>query len=76
MNGVEKKVKVKRKIQAPGVRYKTCPTCNGAGQVLKVTNTILGRMQTATTCHVCGGSVQTIEIKPTNADVHVMLLED
>ena len=41
-NGVEKKVKVKRKVQAPGVKYKTCSTCNGQGQVLRVTNTILG----------------------------------
>ena len=24
--GVDKKVKVKRKVQAPGVTYKTCPT--------------------------------------------------
>jgi len=75
-NGVEKKVKVKRKIQAPGVKYKTCATCNGQGQVLKVTNTILGRMQTAATCHVCGGSGQTIESKPTNADAYGMIMED
>ena len=75
-NGVEKKVKVKRKIQAPGVKYKTCTTCNGQGQVLKVTNTILGRMQSAATCHVCGGAGQTIESKPTNADAHGMIMED
>ncbi|WP_339634804.1 DnaJ domain-containing protein, partial [Bizionia echini] len=49
-NGVEKKVKVRRKVQASGTTYKTCSTCNGAGQVKRVTNTILGRMQTATTC--------------------------
>ena len=75
-NGVEKKVKVKRKIQAQGVNYKTCSTCNGQGQVLRVTNTILGRMQSATTCHVCGGTGQTIESKPNNADSHGMILED
>ena len=75
-NGVEKKVKVKRKIQATGVKYKTCSTCNGQGQVLRVTNTILGRMQSATTCHVCGGSGQTIESKPSNADAHGMIMED
>ena len=75
-NGVEKKVKVKRKVQAAGVKYKTCSTCNGQGQVLRVTNTILGRMQSATTCHVCGGSGQTIESKPSNADAHGMILED
>ncbi len=75
-NGVEKKVKVKRKVQAPGVKYKTCSTCNGQGQVLRVTNTILGRMQSATTCHVCGGTGQTIESKPSNADTHGLILED
>jgi len=48
-NGVEKKVKVRRKVQADGVTYKTCPTCNGQGQVTKIQNTILGRMQTAAT---------------------------
>jgi len=75
-NGVEKKVKVKRKLQARGVSYKTCPTCNGAGQVMKITNTILGRMQTATTCHQCGGSGQILESKPNNADAQGMILED
>ena len=75
-NGVEKKVKVKRKIQAPGVSYKTCGTCNGSGQVLRVTNTILGRMQTATTCSSCSGSGQTISSKPANADAQGMILED
>lgn len=67
-NGVEKKVKVRRKVQAPGVTYTTCPTCNGAGQVSKITNTILGRMQTATTCSSCGGSGQTLDERPSDAD--------
>src|SRR5215831_9006719 len=75
-NGVEKKVKVKRKVQAAGVTYKTCPTCNGQGQVLRVTNTILGRMQTATTCHACGGTGQIIDSKPSHADAHGMVMED
>jgi len=75
-NGVEKKVKVKRKIQAEGVSYKTCSTCNGQGQVMRVTNTILGRMQTATTCPSCGGLGQIIDKKPNNADAQGMILED
>ena len=75
-NGVEKKVKVKRKVQAKGVTFKTCPTCNGAGQIMKVTNTILGRMQTAATCHTCGGTGQIIESKPTHADAQGMVMED
>jgi len=67
-HGVEKKVKVKRKKQAAGVTYKTCTTCNGAGQVTKITNTILGRMQTAATCNSCGGSGQIIDKRPKDAD--------
>lgn len=75
-NGVEKKVKVKRKVQAKGVSFKTCPTCNGTGQVMKITNTILGRMQTASTCHSCGGTGQIIESKPNHADAQGMVMED
>ena len=67
-NGVEKKVKVKRKLQADGVTYKTCSTCGGSGQVTKIANTILGRMQTATTCSTCGGSGQVIDHRPSGAD--------
>ena len=75
-NGVEKKVKVKRKVQAPGVSYKTCSTCNGQGQVMRVTNTILGRMQSASTCPTCGGSGQILDRKPAEADSQGMILED
>ena len=75
-NGVEKKVKVKRKIQAPGVSYKTCTTCNGQGQVMRVTNTILGRMQSALTCPSCGGSGQLIDKKPADSDAQGLILED
>lgn len=67
-NGVEKKVKVRRKKQADGVTYKTCGTCGGQGQVMKVTNTILGRMQTAATCSVCSGTGQVIDKRPSDAD--------
>lgn len=75
-NGVEKKIKVKRKVQAKGVSYKTCPTCNGQGQVMRVTNTILGRMQSASTCPQCGGVGQIIENKPKEADAHGMIMAD
>lgn len=74
--GVEKKVKVKRKVQAPGVSYKTCSTCNGQGQVMRVTNTILGRMQSASTCPTCGGSGQLLDHKPANADSQGMITDD
>ncbi|NDV44349.1 molecular chaperone DnaJ [Flagellimonas sediminis] len=75
-HGVEKKVKVRRKVQADGVTYKTCPTCNGTGQIMKITNTILGRMQTATTCSTCGGSGQTIDKRPAGADAQGLIIEE
>lgn len=75
-NGVEKKIKVKRKIQAPGTTYKTCDTCNGTGQVTRVTNTILGRMQTASACPTCGGAGQTIDKKPSGADAHGLMVQE
>jgi len=67
-NGVEKKVKVRRKVKAEGVSFKTCTTCHGNGQVMRVTNTILGRMQTASTCPTCQGAGEVLDKKPKNAD--------
>jgi len=75
-NGAEKKIKVKRKKQANGTTYKTCSTCNGTGQVTRVTNTILGRMQTASPCTACGGSGQMIDSKPSDADAQGMKTEE
>lgn len=75
-NGVEKKIKVKRKVQAPGTTYKTCPTCNGSGQVTRITNTILGRMQTASPCNSCGGAGQIINKKPDGADAQGLIIRE
>ncbi len=75
-NGVEKKIKVKRKVQASGTTYKTCSTCNGTGQVTRVTNTILGRMQTASPCTTCGGSGQMIDQKPADADAQGLKVQE
>jgi molecular chaperone DnaJ len=75
-NGVDKKVKVRRKIQAKGVRYQTCSNCNGQGQVMRVTNTMLGRMQTAVTCPSCQGSGQTISSKPKEADANGLIVKE
>lgn len=72
-NGVEKKVKVKRKVQADGATYKTCPTCNGTGQMTKIANTILGRVQTSTTCSTCGGTGQTLYNRPTGSDAQGLI---
>ena len=75
-NGVDKKIKVKRKVQADGTTYKTCSTCNGSGQVTRITNTILGRMQTATTCNTCGGAGQSINKRPADADAQGLKVKE
>ena len=74
--GVEKNVKVRRKVQADGVSYKTCTTCNGSGQQMRVTNTILGRMQTATTCGTCSGAGEIISNKPNDADAQGLVTKE
>ncbi|HUH26206.1 MAG TPA: DnaJ domain-containing protein, partial [Flavobacterium sp.] len=74
--GVEKKVKVKRKVKAAGVTYKTCTTCNGSGQVMRVQNTILGRMQTSSPCPTCQGSGQLLDHKPTGTDAEGMIVSE
>jgi molecular chaperone DnaJ len=67
-NGVEKKIKVHRLVRAEGVTFKTCPTCQGAGQVKRVVNTMLGQMVSASTCSTCDGSGQIIEKRPPGVD--------
>lgn len=39
----------------PGHQLKTCPQCNGAGQVVSVTRTIFGNIQQASVCPTCRG---------------------
>lgn len=39
----------------PGHDMKTCPTCGGSGQQVKVVSTIFGQIQQATTCGTCKG---------------------
>jgi molecular chaperone DnaJ len=71
-NGVEKKIKVNKFVSCKscsgsgaqgGSAHSSCGTCRGSGQVTQVVNTILGRMQTATTCPACGGEGQIIKDK-------------
>ena len=39
----------------PGHSLKTCPTCQGAGQQVRVVNTMFGAIQQAVTCDTCRG---------------------
>jgi molecular chaperone DnaJ len=73
--GVEKKIKVSRLVNADGVTYNTCETCHGSGQVTRVSNTILGQMQTASPCPHCNGNGKSIDNRPSGTDANGMLKE-
>ena len=73
-NGTEKKIKVHKQVSCKtcdgtGAKdrtsVQTCKTCGGAGAVRRVTNTILGQMQTTSTCPTCNGEGTIITAKCT-----------
>ena len=73
--GVEKKIKVSRLVNAEGVTYTTCGTCHGSGQVTRISNTILGQMQTSSPCPHCNGNGKSIDKRPAGTDANGMLKE-
>jgi molecular chaperone DnaJ len=66
--GVKKKIKVNKLVNAQGVTFKNCQTCNGTGRITRVQQTFIGAMQTQTTCHTCQGAGKMIDSKPADAD--------
>jgi molecular chaperone DnaJ len=71
-SGAEKKIKVTKydtcsacdgSGAADSHSTSSCPTCRGSGQVTRVTNTMLGQMQTTSVCPSCGGEGKTITKK-------------
>jgi len=67
-SGVKKKIKVNKLVNAEGVTFKTCQTCNGTGRIMRVAQTFLGAMQTQSTCPTCQGAGKMIDKKPADAD--------
>ncbi len=74
LNGAEKKLKLKKYVActtcngtgaADSSSFQTCSTCNGHGQVTRIQNTLLGRMQTTAPCPTCGGEGKIITKKCT-----------
>lgn len=72
--GAEKKIKVNKYDTcdscggtgaADPSSLSTCSTCHGSGQVTRLTNTMLGQMQTTAVCPSCGGDGKTITKKCT-----------
>ena len=66
--GVEKKIKVNRLMVDPSTTFKSCPSCQGTGQVRKVMNTMLGQMMSSATCPSCGGAGELVDSKGSGAD--------
>jgi molecular chaperone DnaJ len=63
--GVEHKLKItlqdtcehcKGTTAEPGYELKTCDTCKGSGQTVRVTRTVFGDIQQATVCNTCKGT--------------------
>jgi len=76
VEGVDKKIKVRKLVVADGVTYITCGTCNGSGQVTSISNTILGQMQTSSPCPNCNGNGKSIDKKPSGADQNGMIQKE
>jgi molecular chaperone DnaJ len=74
--GIEKKIKIKRVVVAPGAEFKTCPTCQGQGQVTTVQNTILGQMRSASVCPHCEGAGKRIGNRPSGAGPDGMIRKE
>ena len=70
--GTEKKIKVNKYVPcsncggsgaADNNSMATCTTCRGSGHVTRITNTLLGQMQTTSVCPTCNGEGKTITKK-------------
>jgi molecular chaperone DnaJ len=67
-DGVKKKIKVNKLVNADGVTYKTCDTCKGSGRVTRMAQTFLGAMQTQAACPTCQGAGKKIDHRPSGVD--------
>lgn len=74
-SGTEKKIKVNKYVTcsdcggtgaADNNSISNCPTCRGTGHVTRITNTLLGQMQTTSVCPSCNGEGKTITKKCTS----------
>ena len=66
--GVKKKIKVNKLVNAQGVTFKTCQTCNGTGRITRIQQTFIGAMQTQSICPTCQGAGKVIDTKPGDSD--------
>lgn len=74
--GVTKKIKVQKLVQADGAKYSSCSTCGGTGAVTQVSDTIFGQMQTRRACPTCHGAGQSISERPKGSDQDGMIRKE
>ena len=75
-SGVEKTIKIKRSVVAPGTKFTNCTTCHGHGQVSQISNTILGQMRSSSTCPHCHGSGNIVGNRPSGAGPDGMIKKE
>ncbi len=68
--GITKKIKIKKYVNCDqcngtgaesGTSTKTCPVCNGAGEVRSVSRSVFGQFVNITTCNNCNGEGTVID---------------
>ncbi|MBE6033997.1 molecular chaperone DnaJ [Aminipila sp.] len=68
--GIKKQIQLSKYVEcdkchgtgaAEGTSKRTCPTCNGTGEVRTTQRTPFGQFQSVTQCQQCGGSGQVVE---------------
>ncbi|MBV6421464.1 MAG: Chaperone protein DnaJ [Ignavibacteriaceae bacterium] len=68
--GITKKIKIKKQVRCndcngtgaqAGTSLKTCPVCNGTGEIKSVSRSVFGQFVNITTCNNCGGEGQVVD---------------
>jgi len=68
--GISKKIKIKKQVKCnecngtgaqAGTSLKTCPVCNGTGEIKTVSRSVFGQFVNITACHNCNGEGQVID---------------
>ena len=68
--GVAKKIKIRKQVKCDdcngtgaqaGTSLKTCPVCNGAGEVKTVSRSVFGQFVNIQPCHNCQGEGQVVD---------------
>ncbi len=68
--GITKKIKIKKQVRCndcngtgaqAGTSLKTCPVCNGTGEIKSVSRSVFGQFVNITTCNNCSGEGQVVD---------------